>query len=158
MNDHPRKIGTGALLLIAAAAVLFGTAPQAGNQLPLVRRDLLRTAAPEFPAIKRDLFSIVSFISPGAPTSRLPLSQAAETDEAEIPEPPPIPVRYVGFIKYAEGDSIVAIVIIGPEVWAATEGQPIGNGWTALRVTEKEIELQNPEGKKLVFLYQGERP
>ncbi len=158
MNDHPRRIGSGALLLIAAAAVLFGTAPQAGNQPPLIRRDLIRTTAPEFPEIKRDLFSIVAFISSAAPISGVPQAQANEAAEAEIPEPPPVPVRYVGFIRYAEGGSMVAIVIIGPEVFAVSEGQPVGNGWTALRVTEKEIELQNPEGKKLVFPYQGERP
>jgi hypothetical protein len=153
----------GAMALIPAVIFAFsGGNPGTDNPLPLVRRDLIRTKAPEFPAMIRDLFSTVAFIeSAPAPGS----TESLMNDKAMADEPVPLPpaaVRYVGYIQFAnkgaDNGSLVAIVTINGRAWAVSEGELFGEGWSALKVTVKEIELQNPEGKKLVFMYEGERP
>jgi hypothetical protein len=142
--------------LAGAAILVFAQAPETKKSAPLVRRDLIRTAAPVFPEIKRDLFSMARFTASFASGTPMALSPAGEKPPADepVPPPPPVVVRYVGYIKYATVDKPVALVLINGEAWAVSEGELIGNGWTAVRVTEKEIELRDPEGKNLVFLYQ----
>jgi hypothetical protein len=157
-----------AIRLIAAAPLLAGallaTGLDSGSEprLPLVRRDLIRTAAPEFPKISRDLFSTVPFTGgeegfaagPWSPGSGRP--GAPRNEEPALPPPPA--VRYVGFIRNLTGKTITAIVLIDDKAWAVSEGELFAFGWSALKVTDKEIEMQNPLGEKLVFLYEGERP
>lgn len=157
MSDLRRTILRAGWFLAGAAVLVFAQTPETKKSGPLVRRDLIRTAAPVFPEIKRDLFSMARFSASFASGTPMALSPADEKPPADEPvPPPPAVVRYVGYIKYATVDKPVAIVLINGEAWAVSEGEPIGNGWTAVRITEKEIELQNPEGKNLVFLYQGE--
>jgi len=155
MSDFRRTILRAGGFLAGAAVLVFSQAPETKKPAPLVRRDLIRTAAPIFPEIKRDLFSTARFSASFASGMPLAFSPAGDRPPAEEPAPPPLAVvRYVGYIKYATADTPIALVLINGEAWAVSEGEPLGNGWTAVRVTEKEIELQNPEGKNLVFLYQ----
>jgi len=157
MSDLRRTILRAGWFLAGAAVLVFAQTPETKKPGPLVRRDLIRTAAPVFPEIKRDLFSMARFSASFASGTPMALSPADDQPPADEPAPPPpAVVRYVGYIKYATVDKPVAIVLINGEAWAVSEGEPIGNGWTAVRITEKEIELQNPEGKNQVFLYQGE--
>jgi hypothetical protein len=157
------------LIRIAAAAALLAAlflaaGPAAGedNVPPLVRRDLIRTTVPAFPELKRDLFSTVPFVAggedaagaPGIPASVRPGAPRKE----EVPPPPAADVRYVGFIRNASQKTLVAIVLIDDKAWAVSEGELFAFGWTALKVTDKEVELQDPLGKKLVYVYEGERP
>jgi len=163
MNKIKRSVRIAAAAPLLAAAVLAaGSDPGTDNLLPLVRRDLIRTAAPEFPAIKRDLFSTVPFAAGGeefAGAPGIPGSVRSGTPlKEEVILPPPAAVRYVGFIRNTTKKSFVAIVLIDDKAWAASEGELFAFGWSALKVTDKEVELQNPEGKKLVFMYEGERP
>jgi len=157
MSSRRKMMRAATVILAAAAAFLSAQAPASKSPAPLVRRDLLRTAPPVFPEIQRDLFSVARYVAPLGPgTSFTPMQAGDKPPEDQPVAPPPAVVRYVGYIKYASEEKPVALVLINGEAWAVKEGEPIGNGWTALRVTEKEIELQDPEGKKLVFPYQGE--
>lgn len=157
VNNPRRMLSFFAIGAAAAAVFLSAQAPARKTVPPLVRRDLIRTASPAFPAIKRDLFSTARFsasFASGLPQELRPAGH--RPPDGEPAPPPPAVVRYVGYIKYAAGGKPVALVLINGEAWAVSEGEPVGNGWTAVRVTEKEVELRNPEGKNLVFLYQGE--
>jgi hypothetical protein len=142
-------------IFAAAAVLILAQAPADKAAPPIVRRDLVRTAARKFPAIKRDLFSTARFSGSFA-SGMIPPSPPTGTGvpAGEPAPPPPAVVRYVGFIKYAAADKPVALVLINGEAWAVSEGEVLGNGWTAVRVTEKEVELRNPAGENLVFPYQ----
>ncbi|MBN1939374.1 MAG: hypothetical protein JW843_07300 [Candidatus Aminicenantes bacterium] len=155
MSSLMRSIRGAAGFLAAAAALVFAQAPAEKIAPPLVRRDLVRTAARTFPEIKRDLFSTARFsasFAAGQPAGFMP--GGGMPPVGEPPPPPPAVVRYVGYIKYAAADKPVALVLINGEAWAVLEGETLGNGWTAVRVTENEVELRDPEGKNQVFLYQ----
>jgi len=146
---------------IVAAAVCLRAGPNPGTDdlPPLIRRDLIRTAAPVFPKIRRDPFSTVAFISDFADDAESRIFREKGLPPANEPPPPPPPtVRYVGFIKYADQKVPVAIILIDAKAWAVSEGESLGNGWSALKITDKQIDLRNPEGNNLVFLYEGERP
>lgn len=164
MNKETRMMSlAAAALLLAAALAAAGPAPGTEARPPLVRRDLIRTAAPEFPKIKRDLFSTVPFTeadldfsAAGGPESG---GRPGGPQKKEVPALPPQPaVRYLGFIRNLSQKTITAIVLIGDKAWAVSEGEVFAFGWSALKVSDKEIELQSPLGEKLVFLYEGEGP
>lgn len=157
VSNSRKRLPLAAVGAAAAAVFLSAQAPAEKTVPPLVRRDLIRTASPAFPEIKRDLFSTARFsasFASGLPQEMMPAGN--RPPDGEPAPPPPAVVRYVGYIKYAAEGKPVALVLINGEAWAVSEGEPVGNGWTAVRVTEKEVELRNPEGKNLVFLYQGE--
>ena len=156
MNKAVRLVG----IVAAALCLRAGPNPGPDNLPPLIRRDLIRTAAPVFPKVKRDPFSTVAFVSDSAAAaaeSRI-LREKDLPPANEPPPPPPPTVRYVGFIKYADPGAPVAIILIDARAWAVAEGETLGNGWSALKITDKRIELRNPEGNTLVFIYEGERP
>jgi len=149
---------------ICAAVVCLRAAPNPGpDNLPnLVRRDLIRQGIPVFPKIRRDLFSSVAFeadLSDFAPGEDSPMSFGKKTAPATEPLPPPPPsVRYVGYVKYEDPGTPVAIILIDGRAFAVAEGETLGNGWSAVKITDKQVELRNPDGNNLVFIYEGERP
>ena len=146
-------------IFAAVLCLRAGSTPGTGDLPPLIRRDLIRTAAPVFPKIKRDPFSRVAFVPDFAADAESRILREKDLPPANEPPPPPPPtVRYIGFIKYADPGAPVAIVLIDARAWAVAEGETMGNGWSALKITDKRIELRNPEGNTLVFIYEGERP
>jgi hypothetical protein len=150
------KIGRLGGIVAAAFCLGAGTNPGTDQLPPLVRRDLIRTAVPVFPKILRNPFSTILFVSDSTISPKSPEMGGPPANEP--PPPPPATVRYVGFIKYAAQQTLVAIVLINGRAWAVSEGESIGNGWSALKISDKSIELRNPEGNNLVFMYEGERP
>ena len=153
MNKAARLVG----LVAAALCLRAGPNPGPDNLPPLIRRDLIRTTAPVFPKIKRDPFSAVAFVSDSADDAESRILREKELPPANEPPPPPT-IRYVGFIKYADSGAPVAIILIDARAWSVAEGETLGNGWSALKITDERIELRNPEGNTLVFIYEGERP
>ena len=166
MNKTETRIMVLAAAALLLASVLPAAGPDSGTETrpPLVRRDLIRTAAPEFPKIKRDLFSTIPFTdadldfsaASGEPGSADRPGGPPQKEEPALPPPPD--VRYLGFIRNLPRKTITAIVLIDDKAWAVSEGEVFAFGWSALKVSDKEIELQNPLGEKLVFLYEGEGP
>ncbi|MHB8054153.1 MAG: hypothetical protein ACYDH3_02765 [Candidatus Aminicenantales bacterium] len=162
MNNKTRLVRIAAAAPLLAALLAAGSGSGTDILPPLIRRDLIRTTAPVFAEIKRDLFSTVPFVAgggdvagvPGVPGSGQPGSPRKEEELL----PPPADVRYVGFVRNVPQKTLVAIVLIDDKAWAISEGELFAFGWSALKVTDKEVELQNPLGKKLVFMYEGERP
>ena len=165
MNKIMRTMTFAAAALLPAAA-FPAAGPVSGTEArpPLVRRDLIRTTAPEFPKIKRDLFSTVPFTDaetdfsagPGGPTSTEGPGGPPKKEEPALPPPPS--VRYLGFLRNLPQKTITAIVLIDDKAWAVSEGDVFAFGWSALKISDEEIELLNPLGEKLVFLYEGEGP
>ncbi|HNQ80589.1 MAG: hypothetical protein PHF93_00140 [Acidobacteriota bacterium] len=148
-------------IVFVAAVLCLGALAAAGPDAPppLIRRDLLRKEAPVFPKIVRDPFSTVVFIVDSGESGEPSDLTGKELSPAETPPPPPPPVvRYIGFARYAAPGPPAAILVINDRPWALAEGETAPNGWTALKITDKEITLRSPEGNTLVFLYEGERP
>lgn len=163
MNKRTRMFGfAAAAALLAAALFVSGD----DSPRPLVRRDLIRTASPEFPKIKRDIFSTIPFApaegdfaaGPGGLGESGVGRPGGTRDKAEPALPPPAEVRYVGFIRNLPRRTVTAIVLIDEKAWAVSEGEVFAFGWSALKVSDEEIELLNPLGEKLVFLFEGECP
>jgi hypothetical protein len=151
--------------LFAAAAAfsvlqLSGAAPVEDLTKPLIRRDLIRLTAPVFPPLKRDPFSMVAFLpdnpESGPATGMLP-PPAKEAPPVVEAAPPAPAVRFVGLIRNANGEVYTALVLVDGAASAVSVGEAFGRGWKVLKITEKELTVQDPGGTTQVFVFQGER-
>jgi hypothetical protein len=149
------------LAFLAAGAVLAQDQGPARTEVPasLVRRDLVRSSPPAFPPLKRDLFSLQSAL-PGA-AGGLDLGPGyvtapPEKVEPEVPSRPAFALRYVGFIQNRARMKVVGLVMFEGQFLSVEAGDAVGPGWKVRRVTDKEVEVEGPDGASLVFALEGE--
>jgi hypothetical protein len=98
----------------------------------------------------------------GAPPPRLPSGQpvpgikpgAEGAVEAGAP-PPPVNVRYVGFIQGKE--KFLAIILFNGQAMAVAAGETLGDVWKVEKVGPAEIEILGPDGTAIKFALEGER-
>ena len=162
-----------ALLFLAAAAVaaafaVLGLSAQtsakapapAKARKPLVRLDLLQLAPPAPTPERRNIFVA------GAPASAAIQAQDAEADaEGQSGEENPaiggqgaapgedVAIQYVGYIHSPRG--VIGLVLVEGTAQAVAQGEIIQPGYTATRVTDKEIEVTGPDGKARIYPLQG---
>jgi hypothetical protein len=150
--------------MAVAALSLFAlsvTIPAEDISKPLIRRDLIRQSAPVFPPLKRDPFSVVAFVGEqeafGNPSFGAVPDPAKETPPVVETAPPAPLVRFVGFLRNNKSNVYTALVLLDGAASAVSVGDTFGQGWIVLKITEKELTVQDPAGTTQVFAIQGER-
>ncbi len=159
---------TFSFLAAAAVVAVLAWASPAGEtkpapaqaRKPLVRLDLLQLTPPALSAERRNIFVA------GAP-SLAGQAQGEESDaEAQADEETPIlgggeaaapgedfVLQYVGYVHSPRG--VIGLVIVQGTAQAVAQGEPLQPGYTATRVTDKEIEVTGPDGKARIYPLQG---
>jgi hypothetical protein len=155
-------LGAAAAWAALAAAGIAGPAgggptPPAKERKPLVRLDLLRLTPPALAPERRNIFVA------GASAVTAPSAENEETDsEAENPvlgsgeaaaPGEAFSLQYVGYIHSPRG--VIGLVLVEGAAQAVAQGEPVQPGYTATRVTVKEIEVTGPDGKARIYPLQG---
>ncbi len=160
-NKAARRGLFGMAVAALSLFALSATIPAEDVSKPLIRRDLIRQAAPVFPPLKRDPFSVVPFAG-GQESFDNPAFGAVPPPARETPPiietAPPAPlVRFVGFLRNNKSNDYTALVLVDGAASAVSVGDTFGQGWIVLKITEKELTVQDPAGTTQVFAIQGER-
>ena len=154
-------------LALAAACAALGLAGQTGGpkaapakaRKPLVRLDLLRLTPPALSAERRNIFVA------GAPTAtesgdQAELAEAQAEAESDNPGGPgavapgeAFAFQYIGYIHSPRG--VIGLAIVQGTAQAVAQGDLVQPGYTATRVTDKEIEVTGPDGKARIYPLQG---
>ena len=160
------------LILAAGLSAFSQSKPARGKKTdpdmvagPLLRMNLLERKEGPFVGAKRDPFipgamaepqvdlphfGLRSGTQPGLAAPGLK-PEAAAAEEA----PPPVNIRYVGFIQGKE--KLLALVLFNGLAVAVAPGESLGDIWKVTRISAAEIEIQGPEGPALKFALEGER-
>jgi len=153
---------------LAAAAVILAqdqTSVPSRGPAPLVRGDRVTFAPRVFTPPKRDLFTIQTYVSaagtgpaaagPGYVTAP-PAKETAEEDKPEEAPKPVFVLRYVGFVQNRARTKFVGLVMFEGRPLSVETNDVIGPGWKVRRLSEKEIEVEGPDGTTQVFALEGE--
>jgi len=153
---------------LAAAAAIFAqdqtSAPSRGAA-PLVRVDLVTFAPRPFNPPRRDLFTTQVYVSaagagpgasgPGYVTSP-PATETVEKEKLEEAPTPGFVLRYVGFVQNRARTRFVGLVMFEGRPHPVELNDVIGPGWKVRRLSDKEIEVEGPDGATQVFALEGE--
>jgi hypothetical protein len=128
------------------------TAPARDTPVETVRLDALAAPRPEPGDQRRDPFR---FRAGRVQTDTPPeVSQPAmqSTEEAGGGEPiqigpPPIPLRFIGVLRVAEGQQLTAVLSDGNGVYRGTEGDIIEGRYRIVRVSLDSVELAHLDGR-----------
>jgi len=150
----------GVAVLAAAAALAQDQGPaRSRGPASLVRRDLVRSSPPAFSPFKRDLFSLQAAVSGAAGGLDVGpgfVTAPPEKTELEAPPRPAFTLRYVGFIQNRARTKFVGLVMFEGQFLSVEAGDVVGPGWKVRRVTDKEIEVEGPDGTSQLFALEGE--
>jgi len=152
----------GVLAAAAAAAVLVIAAPAGGEKAapaeplkPLVRLDLLRLAPPALAPERRNIFvaGAAAVAAGQAQDEESETEIPADRGDAAVAPGEAFALQYVGYIHSARG--VIGLVIVEGTAQAVAQGEPVQPGYTATRITAKEIEVTGPDGKARIYPLQG---
>jgi len=157
-----------AVLVVALGLSLsLQSAPQAGPKdkvpagkkpTPLVRKDLLVFGKGEIAPPRRDIFRPRDYgqlaappvVPAGRPAPKRP-GPAVKAETSFV-----LDLVYLGSVR--SGGRIVALILRDGQTMSVAEGDQIIPGYTAVRVTAEEIEVEGPDSQRKTFPRQGERP
>ncbi len=167
MRSKRALVFLAATIVAAALGVLGQTAPTGAKapapakaRKPLVRLDLLQLAPPALTAERRNIFVAGAAAAPALQAQDEESDSEGQGDE----ENPALggrgaapgedfAVQYVGYIHSPRG--VIGLVLVEGTAQAVAQGELIQPGYTATRVTDKEIEVTGPDGKARIYPLQG---
>jgi Tfp pilus assembly protein PilP len=123
---------------------------------PLVRTEWLQKKSGPAAPVKRDIFSPQGASGSDAITPIEAPEKAAESRKAKV-EAESVAVsfnlRYVGYIQSKQ--KVVGLILLDGQALAVEEGDSVGQGFKILKISAKEMEVEEPSGKLVTLALEG---
>ena len=128
------------------------TATPKDTPVETVRLDALAAPRPQPGDQRRDPFRFRAARLQTDAASEMSQPAMQSTEEAGggepiQPGPPPIPLRFIGVVRIAEGQQLTAVLSDGNGVYRGTEGDIIEGRYRIVRVRLDSVELAHLDGR-----------